>query len=153
MAYIEQIHVELAGHNRAELRESFQSCPTASWFDHFMHCVGAIDARVNWQTEHVNELENQQHFCVSVISDGSAAEMALLMDEFIHTMPIELTRHTTLGCYVRPYSYTINDHNLPYDANPVTRHGWQLVLPNVNTDAIANVMNALPTTRRMYADC
>jgi hypothetical protein len=149
MGQIDQLHVQLCGRNRAELAEPFR----ASWFDHFMHCISTIDALVHWRTQHNNELENQQHFCVSVSSEGNARHMAMLMDEMVQMMPHDMLRHTLHGCYVLPYMYPYEDRSMPYDMNPVMREGWQLVLPNINTDEIANVMHELPTTRRTYADC
>ncbi len=54
---------------------------------------------------------------------------------------------------LKDYPYPMEDRSLPYDMNPVTRIGWTLVLPNVTTNALHNVMHELPLNRGMYARC
>lgn len=149
MAQIDQLHVVLETPQRATLTEPFR----ASWFDHLMHAVGASDSEVNWQYEHVNQLEAQHHWCVAINNHGNAHQLAVLMDEMVQIMPHDMLRHTLFGCYAQDFPYSYEDRTLPYDMNPVVRIGWTLVLPNVATNGLHNVMHELPLNRRMYAHC
>jgi hypothetical protein len=149
MARIEQLHVVLDTPYRATLAQPFR----VSWFDHFMHAVSASDSEVNWDYEHVNQLESQHHFCVAVNNRGNAHQLAVFMDEMVQHMPQDMLRHTLVLCYAQDFPYPHEDRSLPYDMNPVTRIGWTLVLPNVTTNALHNVMHQLPMNRSMYASC
>ena len=149
MTQIEQLHVVLDTPYRATLAEPFR----ASWFDHFMHAVSASDSEVNWDYEHVNQLEAQHHSCLAINNRGDVYQLSVFMDEMVQMMPHDMLRHTLFGCYAQDFPYPVEDRTLPYDMNPVIRLGWTLVLPNVVTSALHNVMHQLPLNRGMYAHC
>lgn len=149
MSQIERLHVVLDTPTRATLTEPFP----ASWFDHFMHAVGASNSEVNWLYEHENQLQAEHHWCVALNNRGGAQELAILIDEMVQTMPHDMLRHTLFGCYAVDYGYPHEDRSLPFELNPAIRFGWTLVFPNVATNGLHNVMHQLPMNREMYASC
>lgn len=149
MGQIDRLNVVLVSPTRADLDEPFH----ASWFDHFMHAVGASNGTVNWQHEHRNQLEAEHHFCVAINNEGSFQQLVVLMDELLQTMPTEMLRHTLFGCYALEYRFNREDRALPYETSMTVEIGWTLVLPNVTTNALHNVMHQLPMNGEMYASC
>lgn len=87
-------------------------------------------------------------YCLSVTSDSDATWMIWLMDAIVQEMDYLHSRNTLKDAYCIGRSIEFTNYELPYDCNPDTKVVLDLVFPNIDTSALANVMHQLPVSNR-----
>jgi hypothetical protein len=151
MGAIERLELMPDGANR--LRISDPNICEEDWFDLLVLAVTEAQAKMNWSHNHINQLENEHHFCLSIEYEGASNRAIVFIDSLVSTMPIQLLRHTLHNMYMEDMRYFREDYSLPFDCNPVAHVGWRLVLPNVVTNIAQFVRMTLPTTGNEADNC
>jgi len=142
---LEKLFLRLHGAERAYLSNEDLYLNGESWFDTFVHAFVAAKVHVQWDYEHLNQMENQHHFCVALSMTNPQWQLLTLFSEMADMFDNHLLRLTLKDMYAFTRQVPIVDTSLPFDAQP-TQTEFVLVLPNVTTNAIHMMRHCLPTS-------
>lgn len=130
------------------------------WFSRFIKSAENTAARLHfdWCYKSENSVSvlgdgtAKDIYCLSVTSDSDATWMIWLMDAIVQEMDYLHSRNTLKDAYCIGRSIEFTNYELPFDCNPDTKIVLDLVFPNIDTSALANVMHQLPTSNRHNAN-
>lgn len=112
-----------------------------SWHGYFTSVADAYEAEIDWQYPYRNILLNESHLCVSLYAKSHPDYITGIISALCRQYEPPLVVETIKGCYMITEFWQQENTEHSYECNPEHKLGYRLVLPNINTDFLAGVIN------------
>lgn len=112
-----------------------------SWHGYLLAVANAYEAEIDWQYPYRNILLNESHFCVSVYAKSHPDYITGMISALCRQYEPSLLVETIRKCYMVTEFWQQENTEHAYECNPEHKLGYRLILPNINTDGLANFIN------------
>jgi hypothetical protein len=112
-----------------------------AWHGYLLNVAEAYEAEIDWQYPFRNILLNQSHLCVSLYAKSHPDYITGIISALCRRYEPSLLVETIRGCYMVTEFWQQPNTEHSYECNPEQKLGYRLILPNINTDALASLIN------------